>query len=109
MEDFPHNLSRKQDRGHLAEIINWRNTVNLHFDHEDTHRNLPGREIFHSKDLLTKIGDQGLTEPEAVRNLKKGIEDHFQLLIEMNPPGHRLTWLDIEVENLVRNSPSVIS
>jgi len=65
--------------------------------------------FFIAKDLLTKIGDQGLTESEAVRNLKKGIEDHFQLLIEMNPPGHRLTWLDIEVENLVRNSPSVIS
>ncbi|MFA5346717.1 MAG: hypothetical protein WC294_01145 [Methanoregula sp.] len=43
--------------------------------------------FFIAKDHLTKIGDQGLTESEAVRNLKKGIEDHFQLLIEMNPSG----------------------
>ena len=64
--------------------------------------------FFIARDLLTKIADQGLTENEAVQNLKKGIADHYQLLVEMNPPGHKLTYLDIEVDNLVGTSPSVI-
>jgi hypothetical protein len=65
--------------------------------------------FFIARDLLTKIADQGLTENEAVQNLKRGVEDHCQLLIGMNPPGHTLSYLDIEVDNLVGTSPSVIS
>jgi hypothetical protein len=65
--------------------------------------------FFIARDLLTKIADQGLTENEAVRNLKKGVEDHCRLLIEMNPPGHTLSYLDIEVDNLAEDSPSVVS
>lgn len=65
--------------------------------------------FFIARDLLTKIADQGLTENEAVQNLKKGVTDHYQLLVELNPSGHTLVWLDIEVDNLVRNAPSVIS
>jgi predicted RNase H-like HicB family nuclease len=64
--------------------------------------------FFIARDLLTKIADQGLTENEAVQNLKKGIADHYQLLVEMNLPGHKLTYLDIEVDNLVGTSPAVI-
>jgi hypothetical protein len=63
--------------------------------------------FFLARDLLTKIADQGLTEQEAVQNLKKGVGDHYQLLIEMTPPGHQLKYLDIEVDNLVGNSPAV--
>jgi len=65
--------------------------------------------FFIARDLLTKIADQGLTENEAVQNLKKGVTDHYQLLVELNPPGHTLAWLDIDVDNLVRKAPSVIS
>lgn len=65
--------------------------------------------FFIARDLLTKIADQGLSENEAVQNLKKGLGDHYRILIEMNPPGHQLSWLDIEVDNLVRNPSSVIS
>ena len=35
--------------------------------------------FFIARDLLTKIADQGLTENEAVQNLKKGVADHCQL------------------------------
>ena len=65
--------------------------------------------FFIARDLLTKIADQGMTENEAVRNLKRGVEDHCQLLIEMTPPGHTLSYLDIEVDNLDGASPSVVS
>ncbi|WP_211530989.1 hypothetical protein [Methanocalculus chunghsingensis] len=30
-------------------------------------------------DLLTHVADQGLTEEEAVHNLKKGLTEHLQL------------------------------
>jgi len=63
--------------------------------------------FFIARDLLTKIADQGLTGNEAVQNLKKGVADHCQLLVELNPPGHSLAWLDIEVDNLVRNPPVI--
>ena len=65
--------------------------------------------FFIARDLLTKIADQGLTKEEAVRNLKRGVEDHCQLLIGMNPPGHTLSYLEIEVDNLAGASPSVVS
>ncbi len=65
--------------------------------------------FFIARDLQTKIADQGLTEDEAVRNLKQGLADHYQLLREMNPPGHKLVYLDIEVDHLVGTSPSVVT
>ena len=65
--------------------------------------------FFIARDLQTKIADQGLTEDEAIRNLKQGLADHYQLLLEMNPPGHKLAYLDIEVDHLAGTSPSVVS
>ncbi len=65
--------------------------------------------FFIARDLQTKIADQGLTEDEAVRNLKQGLADHYRLLIEMNPPGHKLTYLDIEVDHLAGAYPAVVS
>jgi hypothetical protein len=63
--------------------------------------------FFLARDLLTTITDQGLTGSEAVQNLKKGVAEHCQLLVELNSPGHTLAWLDIEVENFVRNPPVI--
>jgi len=34
-------------------------------------------------DLITKVADQGRTEGVAVANLKKGLEEHYQLLMEL--------------------------
>ena len=64
---------------------------------------------FVAVDLLTNVADQGTSEEEAVRNLKKGLEEHYQLLIDLTPSNHKLTYLDIEVDNLVENSPAVSS
>lgn len=62
---------------------------------------------FVAVDLLTNVADQGLTEDEAVKNLKLALEEHYQLLIELLPRGHKLTYLDIEVDPLAKNSPAV--
>ena len=59
-------------------------------------------------DLLTNVADQGLSEEEEMQNLKKGLEEHYQLLIELTPRDHKLTYLDIDVDNLVKNA-SVVS
>ena len=41
--------------------------------------------FFIARDLLTKIADQGLTENEAVQNLKKGVADHCHSLLNLTP------------------------
>jgi predicted RNase H-like HicB family nuclease len=66
-------------------------------------------KYFVAVDLLTNVADQGSSEGEAVANLKKGLEEHYQLLIELTPRDHKLTYLDIEVDNLVKNSSAVSS
>ena len=44
-------------------------------------------KYFVSIDLITNVADQGLTENEAVSNLKKGLEEHCQVLLELAPKG----------------------
>jgi predicted RNase H-like HicB family nuclease len=66
-------------------------------------------KYFVAVDLLTNVADQGSSEKEAVQNLKKGLEEHYQILIELTPSNHKLTYLDIEVESLVKNSSAVSS
>ncbi|MBN2219013.1 MAG: hypothetical protein JW697_01910 [Kosmotogaceae bacterium] len=36
-------------------------------------------------DLVTNGADQGLTEAEAVSNLKKGLEEQYQILTKLAP------------------------
>jgi predicted RNase H-like HicB family nuclease len=64
-------------------------------------------KYFVAVDLITNVADQGLTEEEAVKNLKLGLEEHYQLLIKLLPRGHKLTYLDIEVDSLAKNSSVV--
>lgn len=64
---------------------------------------------FVAVDLLTNVADQGLSEEVAMQNLKKGLEEHYQLLIELTPQDHKLTYLDIEVDHFVENSSAVSS
>ncbi len=66
-------------------------------------------KYFVAVDLLTNVADQGSSEEEATKNLKKGLEEHYQLLIELTPHDHKLTYLDIEVDSLVENSSAVSS
>lgn len=49
-------------------------------------------------DLVTNVADQGLTEEEAIRNLRKGLEEHYQLLMELAPKKRKTSFIDIEVE-----------
>ena len=58
-------------------------------------------------DLITNVADQGLTEREAVSNLKKGLEEHYQVLLELAPKERKLSFLDIEVERFAQASGSL--
>ena len=49
------------------------------------------RKYFVAIDLITNVADQGLTENEAVSNLKKGLDEHYQVLSEMAPKGGKLS------------------
>ena len=66
-------------------------------------------KYFVAIDLLTNVADQGLTEQEALQNLKKGLEEHYQLLIDLTPRDHKLTYLDREVDAHIKNSSAVSS
>ena len=61
-------------------------------------------KYFVAIDLITNVTDQGLTESEAVSNLKKGLSEHYQVLLELAPQGRKLSFLDIEVEGLAKDS-----
>jgi len=65
-------------------------------------------KYFVAIDLITNVGDQGLTESEAVSNLKKGLEEHYQVLLELAPKGRKLSFLDIEVEGLAQASGNLV-
>jgi len=53
-------------------------------------------KYFVAVDLLTNVADQGLSEEEAAQNLKKGLEEHYQILIELTPQDHKLTYLPLQ-------------
>lgn len=61
-------------------------------------------KYFVAVDLLTNIADQGLTEEAAAANLKKGLEEHYQILMEFAPKNHKISFLDIEVEKYAQTS-----
>ncbi len=42
-------------------------------------------KYFIASDLISNVADQGLTEKEALANLKKGLEEHYQILMELAP------------------------
>ncbi len=64
-------------------------------------------KYFVATDLITNVADQGLTESEAISNLKKGLEGHYQVLLELAPKGRKLSFLDIEVEGLAKASGNI--
>ncbi len=61
-------------------------------------------KYFVAVDMITNVADQGLTEEEATKNLKKGLEEHYQILMELAPKDHNISFLDIEVEKYVQTS-----
>ncbi|MHC1594488.1 MAG: hypothetical protein ACXQT2_04175 [Methanotrichaceae archaeon] len=64
-------------------------------------------KYFVAVDMITNVADQGLTEEEATKNLKKGLEEHYQILMELAPKDHKISFLDIEVEKYVQTSSSI--
>jgi len=65
-------------------------------------------EYFVAIDLVTNVADQGLTEEEAIRNLIKGLEEHYQILMELSPKDHKISFIDIEVERYAQTSSPVV-
>lgn len=61
-------------------------------------------KYFVASDLITNVADQGLTEEEALANLKKGLEEHYQILMELAPKDNKISFLDIEVEKYAKTS-----
>lgn len=57
-------------------------------------------KYFVAVDLFTNVADQGSSEEEAVHNLRKGLREHYQILIEMTPKDHTIRSLEIEVDTL---------
>ena len=43
-------------------------------------------KYFVAADQVTNVADQGLTEEEALANLNKGLEEHYQILMENTSP-----------------------
>lgn len=55
-------------------------------------------KFYVATDLVTNVADQGATEEEAVKRLKKGLEEHYQILMKMAPKGSKTSFIDIDVE-----------
>ena len=61
-------------------------------------------KYFIASDLITNVADQGLTEDEALANLKKGLEEHYQILMELALKDQKFSFLDIDVEKYAKTS-----
>ncbi|MEA3254690.1 MAG: hypothetical protein U9Q22_02525 [Candidatus Altiarchaeota archaeon] len=64
-------------------------------------------KYFVAVDLITNVADQGLTEREALKNLKKGLEEHYQILLELAPKKYKTSFVNIGVEKYVQASSSI--
>ena len=64
-------------------------------------------KFYIATDLVTNVADQGFTEKEAITRLKQGLEEHYQLLIELAPKGAKTSFIEIEVEKLAKASGTV--
>jgi predicted RNase H-like HicB family nuclease len=58
-------------------------------------------------DLVTNVADQGSTEEEAIARLKQGLEEHYQLIMELAPKGSKTSFIEIEVEKFAKASGAV--
>ena len=66
-----------------------------------------GGKYFVAADLATNVADQGLTEEEALANLKKGLEEHYQILMELAQKDQKISFLDIGVEKYAQTASPV--
>ena len=54
-------------------------------------------KYFVAIDSITNVADQVFTESEAVSNLKTGLLEHYQVLLELAPKRRKLSFRDIYV------------
>ena len=62
-------------------------------------------------DFITSVADQGKTEEETISLLKQGLEEHYQLLLELAPKGSKTSingFLDEVNGKKVSNSSIMI-
>lgn len=52
-------------------------------------------------DLITNVADQGKTKAEAVANLKKGVEEHYKILMEIAKKEGKASLLDMKKEDFL--------
>lgn len=64
-------------------------------------------KFYVATDPVTNVADQGDTEEEAVERLKKGLEEHYQILMEKAPRGSKTSFVEIEVEKYAKAPGSV--
>jgi predicted RNase H-like HicB family nuclease len=64
-------------------------------------------KFFVAVDMVTNVADQGRTEKEAIRRLKKGLESHYRVLLELMPKSHKVSLMDVGVEKYAKISRSV--
>jgi len=64
-------------------------------------------KFYVATDLGSNVADQGATEKEALRNLKKSLEEHYRILMEIASKDRTLSFLDIDVEKYVKASRPV--
>lgn len=57
-------------------------------------------KYFVAADMVRNVADLGLTEEEALANLKRGLEEHYQILMELAPKDQKISFLDIETVKL---------
>jgi predicted RNase H-like HicB family nuclease len=48
-------------------------------------------------DLATHVADQGRTPEEAMKNLLKGLREHYELLLELGPRRRGTRIVEVEV------------
>ena len=48
-------------------------------------------------DLVTHVADQGKTRKEALESLTKGLQEHYEVLLELAPRKKGTTIVEIEV------------
>lgn len=65
---------------------------------EDSHTDPQRGQVFRRPDYQSCW--PGLSEEEALANLKKGLEEHYQILLEMAPKGRKVSFLNIELAEM---------
>jgi len=62
---------------------------------------------FVAEDLITGVADQGSTRREAISNLRKGLEERYEILMDLASGSRKTVCLDIEVGRHAKIASSV--